>query len=128
VGYELLMDLLIFAVLVAVFGRLPLSSMVFWLYGALYSFGRFFIQFYRVDTPFVANLSQAQIMSFVVGAAALWVLVFCYSRSRRRPVSAVADEPVDELKPVTSGIKDDGSSGRSARAASRAPSRDRPAS
>jgi phosphatidylglycerol:prolipoprotein diacylglycerol transferase len=84
VGYEMLMDLAILGVLVALFGRLPRPSMLFWLFAALYSFGRFFIQFYRLDTPFVANLSQAQVMSFVVGAAALWALVFLYSRSRRQ--------------------------------------------
>jgi phosphatidylglycerol:prolipoprotein diacylglycerol transferase len=90
VGYELLMDLLIFGVLVAAFGRLPRASMVFWLFGALYSFGRFFIQFYRTDSVFFLNLSQAQVLSFVVGAAALWALVFCYSRSRRDPPRELA--------------------------------------
>jgi phosphatidylglycerol:prolipoprotein diacylglycerol transferase len=95
VGYELLMDLLIFGVLVAVFGRLPRPSMVFWLFGALYSFGRFFIQFFRIDTPFLLGLSQAQLLSFLVGAAALWALVFLYSRSRREPAGGVlADESV----------------------------------
>lgn len=85
VGYELLIDLLIFGVLVALFGRLPRPSMLFWLFGALYSFARFFIQFYRYDTPFLAGLSQAQVLSFLVGAAALWAVVFLYSRSRRQP-------------------------------------------
>jgi prolipoprotein diacylglyceryltransferase len=57
--------------------------MLFWLFGALYSFGRFFIQFFRVDTPFLANLSQAQVLSFLVGAAAVWALVYLYARTRR---------------------------------------------
>ena len=86
VGYEMLMDLLIFGALVALFGRLPRPGMLFWLYAALYSFGRFFIQFYRTDNPFWLGLSQAQLMSFVVGGAALWAVVFMYSRSRRDPV------------------------------------------
>lgn len=88
VGYEMVMDLLILAALVATFGRLPRPGMVFWLFAALYSFGRFFIQFYRIDSPFLLNLSQAQLLSFLVGAAALWVLVFLYSRSRRAPTTA----------------------------------------
>ena len=87
VGYELLMDLLIFGVLVAAFGRMPRPSMVFWLFAALYSFGRFFVQFYRTDAPFIGGLSQAQVLSFVVGALALWALVFCYARSRREAAS-----------------------------------------
>jgi prolipoprotein diacylglyceryl transferase len=94
VGYELLMDLLIFGLLVAAFGRLPRPSMVFWLLGALYSFGRFFVQFYRTDTPFLAGLSQAQVLSFLVGAAALWALVFCYSRSRREAALAPVESQV----------------------------------
>lgn len=90
VGYEMLMDIVIFGLLVSLFGRLPRAGMIFWLFGALYSFGRFFIQFYRTDTPFLGNLSQAQILSFVVGAVALWMLVFLYSHSRRfGPESAV---------------------------------------
>jgi phosphatidylglycerol---prolipoprotein diacylglyceryl transferase len=83
VGYEMLLDLLIFGLLVALWGRLPRPGMLFWLFAALYSFGRFFIQFFRVDTPFLANLSQAQVLSFLVGAAAVWALVYLYARSRR---------------------------------------------
>jgi phosphatidylglycerol:prolipoprotein diacylglycerol transferase len=83
VGYEMLLDLLIFGLLVALWGRLPRPGMLFWLFAALYSFGRFFIQFFRVDTPFLANLSQAQVLSFLVGAAAVWALVYLFARSRR---------------------------------------------
>src|SRR5688500_14766989 len=54
VGYEMLLDLLIFGLLVALWDRLPRPGMLFWLFAALYSFGRFFIQFFRVDTPFLA--------------------------------------------------------------------------
>jgi phosphatidylglycerol---prolipoprotein diacylglyceryl transferase len=91
VGYEMLMDLVIFGVLVALFGRLPRPGMLFWLFGALYSFGRFFIQFYRIDNPFWLGLSQAQILSFIVGTAALWAVVFMYSRSRRGPAEAASE-------------------------------------
>jgi prolipoprotein diacylglyceryltransferase len=87
----------IFGLLVALFGRLPRPSMVFWLFGALYSFGRFFIQFYRIDTPFLAGLSQAQLLSFLVGAAALWAVIFLYSRSRRDPSPEIdTPAPADE--------------------------------
>lgn len=91
VGYEMLLDLLIFGLLVALFGRLPRAGMLFWLFGALYSFGRFFIQFYRVDTPFLLGLSQAQLLSFLVGAVALWALVFLYARSRRETMNGAGD-------------------------------------
>jgi phosphatidylglycerol:prolipoprotein diacylglycerol transferase len=91
VGYEILMDLLIFGVLVTLFGRLPRPGMLFWLFGAVYSFGRFFIQFYRIDNQFWLGLSQAQILSFLVGTAALWAMVFLYSRSRRAPAEQPAE-------------------------------------
>jgi phosphatidylglycerol:prolipoprotein diacylglycerol transferase len=103
VGYEMLMDLIIFGLLVSVFGRLPRPSMVFWLFGALYSFGRFFIQFFRLDAPFLANLSQAQVLSFLVGAAALWALVFLYSRSRRVAPKAEAVPSAVHPPPASPG-------------------------
>jgi phosphatidylglycerol---prolipoprotein diacylglyceryl transferase len=103
VGYEMLMDLIIFGLLVSVFGRLPRPSMVFWLFGALYSFGRFFIQFFRLDAPFLANLSQAQVLSFLVGAAALWALVFLYSRSRRDVPAAEAPLTAAHPPPTSPG-------------------------
>jgi phosphatidylglycerol:prolipoprotein diacylglycerol transferase len=93
VGYEMVMDLLIFSLLITLFGKLPRAGMLFWLFAALYSFGRFFIQFYRIDTPFFLNLSQAQFLSFLVGAASLWALVFLYSRSRRQPADSAGGPP-----------------------------------
>jgi phosphatidylglycerol:prolipoprotein diacylglycerol transferase len=117
VGYEMLMDLAIFGLLVALFGRLPRPSMIFWAYAALYSFGRFFIQFYRTDTPFIGNLSQAQVLSFIVGAAALWALVFVFARSRRDQASvegqisdarqeALANEPPEAAEARTGPAAD----------------------
>ncbi|HYY88865.1 MAG TPA: prolipoprotein diacylglyceryl transferase, partial [Chloroflexota bacterium] len=66
VGYELVMDLVIFALLVwlargvvrdangrprwAWRPRYPRDGNLFWMYVGAYSLGRFFIQFYRVDT------------------------------------------------------------------------------
>ena len=93
VGYEMVMDLVILGILVALFDRLPRPGMLFWVFAALYSFGRFFVQFYRVDPPFLGNLSQAQLLAFVVGAVALWALVFLYARSRRS----------GEVSPATAG-------------------------
>ena len=110
VGYEMLIDLLIFGVLVALLGRLPRPSMVFWLFAASYSFARFFIQFVRVDTIFALGLSQAQLMSFVVGAAAVWMLVYLYSRHRREQpgvASPVLETATSSESPGTSASTDD---------------------
>src|SRR5207237_5675438 len=99
VGYELVMDLLICAGLVWLARglvrdrdrrfhsnwdpRLPRDGMLFWPYPGVYSLGRFFIQFYRVDTPFALGLSQGQLLSILSAMVAIWALVFQYQRYRR---------------------------------------------
>jgi hypothetical protein len=57
--------------------------MLFWTYLGVYSLGRFFVQFYRVDTPFALGLSQAQLLSILTAMVAVWALVFQYQRARR---------------------------------------------
>ena len=57
--------------------------MLFWIYVGLYSLGRFFIQFYRVDTPFALGLSQAQLLSILTAMVAVWVLVYQANRAKR---------------------------------------------
>ncbi len=99
VGYELVMDLVIFAGLVWLARgfirdaggrwrfnwepRFPRNGMLFWMYLCVYSLGRFFIQFYRQDTPFALGLSQAQLLSVLTAMAAVWALVFQAQRARR---------------------------------------------
>src|SRR5262249_45983237 len=98
VGYELILDLLIFAGLVWLTRgflrregrirfnwdpRLPRDGMVFWVYILAYSVARFVVQFYRVDTPFALGLSQAQLLSIISAMVAVWALVFQYQRARR---------------------------------------------
>jgi phosphatidylglycerol:prolipoprotein diacylglycerol transferase len=129
VGYELVMDLVIFAGLVWLArgiirlpnGRLafnwqpryPRDGMLFWLYLCLYSLGRFFIQFYRLDTPFALGLSQAQLVSVVTAMAAVWMLVFQYQRARKlgpsvrefapaSPTRSEGEAEVPERAPLTS--------------------------
>jgi hypothetical protein len=72
--------------------------MLFWIYILLYSVARFFIQFYRVDTPFALGLSQAQLLSILSAMVAVWALVFQYQRYRRHgpahgPASRAAQPP-----------------------------------
>jgi len=103
VGYELVVDLVIFAALVwlargfvrtargriafAWAPRYPRGGMLFWLYLGLYSLARCFIQFYRVDTPFALGLSQAQLLSVLSVMVAVWALVYQVSRMRRGAVA-----------------------------------------
>ena len=122
VGYELVMDLVIFGLLVwlargLVRGqsgrwqfswqpRYPRDGMLFWIYTGLYSLGRFFIQFYRVDTPFALGLSQAQLLSILTAMVAVWALVYQANRARRagaeRPVPAAAQAATETLTATAS--------------------------
>ncbi len=99
VGYEMLLDLAMFACLVWLargivrrpdgkldWGwqpRYPRDGMLFWIYLGLYSAGRFVVQFYRMDTPFALGLSQAQLLSVLTAMVAVWALVYQGSRTRR---------------------------------------------
>jgi phosphatidylglycerol:prolipoprotein diacylglycerol transferase len=102
VGYELILDVLILAFCMWLLARraLPREGMVFWTMIALYSFGRFFVQFFRLDQPFLFGLSQAQFLSFAVGAVAVWLLVYQAARSSREgPTDDEDDEPAVRSAP-----------------------------
>jgi phosphatidylglycerol---prolipoprotein diacylglyceryl transferase len=118
VGYELIWDMLVFAVCAWLLYRrlLPRDSMVFWTMIALYSAGRFVVQFFRLDQPFLMGLSQAQFLSFVVGAMAVWILVFQWTRASRARAAEDedfedVDEPASTATPANVGKS--GSSGSS---------------
>ncbi len=89
VGYELLMDLLIFGILWKLRGRVQPSGTLFLLYLIIYSTGRFFLSFLRLDSNTVLlSLNQAQWISILVLAVALPLLILQQvSRSKRKPVS-----------------------------------------
>ena len=115
VGYEMILDLVIFAGLVWLMRgivrtpegrwrfnwqpRYPRDGMLFWTYLCVYSLGRFFIQFYRQDTPFALGLSQAQLLSVLTAMAAIWMLVFQYQRYRRYGPSQPAAAPAQPRPP-----------------------------
>jgi phosphatidylglycerol---prolipoprotein diacylglyceryl transferase len=111
VGYEMLLDLVIFAFLVWLvrgvsrdahgkwtfswLPRYPRDGMLFWIYLFVYSVGRFFVQFYRVDTPFALGLSQAQLLSVLSAMVAVWFLVYQANRARRAPTAKVVPKTTE---------------------------------
>ena len=111
VGYELVMDLVIFAGLVWLARgltrlpdgrwrfnwdpRLPRDGMLFWTYLFVYSLGRFFVEFYRQDTVFALGISQAQLLSVLAAMVAAWALAYQYNRARRYGPSLAAAAPVE---------------------------------
>jgi phosphatidylglycerol---prolipoprotein diacylglyceryl transferase len=112
VGYELVMDLVIFVGLVwlarglvrdSATGRwrfnwdprFARAGMLFWFYLFIYSLGRFVIQFYRQDTPFALGLSQAQLLSVLTAMVAVWALVYQVNRTRKLGPSPHANFPLE---------------------------------
>jgi phosphatidylglycerol:prolipoprotein diacylglycerol transferase len=84
VAYEMLWDLVVFGVLIWLFGRLPRPGMLFWVAGLLYSLGVFVIRFFREDAAlWAAGLTEAQLSALVGGAISLWLLLFLASRARK---------------------------------------------
>jgi phosphatidylglycerol---prolipoprotein diacylglyceryl transferase len=113
VGYELVMDLVIFAGLVWLAHglvrrpngrwrfnwapRLPRDGMLFWTYLFVYSLGRFFIEFYRQDTQFALGLSQAQLLSVLSAMVGVWALAYQYNRARKLGPSLPSDPHVEAV-------------------------------
>ena len=77
VAYEIILDMLVLAIIWPLRHRLRPRGMVFVLYGALYSTGRFFLSFLRVeDNTYAMGLNEAQIVSLVIMLVAIPLLVY----------------------------------------------------
>ncbi len=74
--YELIYNLLVFAVLLKLRGRFKPDGSLFLIYLALYSLWRVVTDFLRVGTPFLFGLHQAQVIGIVVLAIAVSLLAY----------------------------------------------------
>ncbi len=85
VGYELVMDLVIFGVLLRLLGRIKPDGTLFLLYLASYSVGRFLLSFLRLDSNTVLlGLNQPQWLSIMV----LIVVIVLFFRRRKSETAA----------------------------------------
>jgi phosphatidylglycerol:prolipoprotein diacylglycerol transferase len=94
--YEIIWDLLVFAVLWRLRGRLKPDGSLFLLYLSIYSFGRFFIEFTRGVTPAQINvgvLHEAHLIALLVMAICLPLLIY---RMRRLKAGPLAEPSVEE--------------------------------
>ena len=89
VGYEMVWDIIVLAVLLKLRGKLPQDGMVFALYMGLYAFGRFFITFTRVDTQVVLGLTQAQVIAVIMLVVSLPLVAWLATRPRKERVVEV---------------------------------------
>ncbi len=76
VAYEMLMDLVILAMIWPLRDRLRPHGMVFALFLVLYSLGRFFLSFLRLDRDWAIGLNEAQFIALIVLAVTVPLLVF----------------------------------------------------
>ena len=73
--YEIIWNLIVFGILVALKGRLKPDGSIFLLYLSLYSVYRFGTDFLREGSPFLFGLHQAQFIAVVVLAIAVPIMV-----------------------------------------------------
>ena len=95
IAYEMIWNVVVLAVLWKLRGRLAPPGMLFALYLMLYSIGRFFIQFLRLDKEWFAGFQEAHIIALIVLAITVPLLAYkarwvrrapkTESRGRRRP-------------------------------------------
>ncbi len=82
VGYELVLDLLLFAVLLRLYGRLPRAGMAFWVFFAGYGAIRLVVGFFRQDTIVAWGLGQAQLLGLFALPLALAALAILAATGR----------------------------------------------
>lgn len=80
--YEMLYDLAVLGLLLLLRPRLRRDGVLFAIYAALYSFGRFWISALREDALFLAGLKEAQVVSVVAFLVAVPVMFYLM----RRPI------------------------------------------
>ena len=83
IAYEMIWDMVALAMIWPLRNRLRPDGMLFVLYGALYSVGRFFISFLRVDKEYLFGLNEAQIVAIIVLAVAIPLLAYKAQLVRR---------------------------------------------
>lgn len=80
VGYEMILDTLLFYVLYRFYGRYRRPGMGFWIFFAGYSLIRFVVGFFRLDTivarPFGVGLGQAQLLGLWALPVAVVALIY----------------------------------------------------
>jgi phosphatidylglycerol:prolipoprotein diacylglycerol transferase len=93
VGYELVLDLALFALLLWLYRRLPRPGMNFWVFFLGYSLIRVVIGFFRLDTVVAWGLGQAQLIGVLSIPVALAMLALLWRDAGRREPAPAAEAP-----------------------------------
>jgi phosphatidylglycerol:prolipoprotein diacylglycerol transferase len=92
--YELLWDLVVFALIWSLRHRAKRPGVIYLIYISAYSIGRFTISFWRENENAFLGLQQAQVVSLAVLAVAIGLLVYLY----RKPAPEL-DQPATPPSP-----------------------------
>lgn len=90
--YEQLWLLLVVAILLYVIPRLKIDGMAILLYLSLYSVGRFFLSYFRVNKIIFLGLREAQIIALVLIGLSIPMGLYLWRRSRRVLTAAAPAE------------------------------------
>jgi phosphatidylglycerol:prolipoprotein diacylglycerol transferase len=81
--YEMLYDFALFGLLWWLRTRITVDGVLFWIYATLYSFGRFFISFLRLDADFLFGLKEAQVVSLLTFMVGVPIILYLLGRAQR---------------------------------------------
>jgi phosphatidylglycerol---prolipoprotein diacylglyceryl transferase len=90
--YEFFFDLAILGLLLLLGRRVKRDGVIFTLYAALYSFGRFWISSLREDAPFLLGFTEAQVVSVAVFFLAFPALLVLSRRNSRAMATEAGEQ------------------------------------
>ncbi|HUH02455.1 MAG TPA: prolipoprotein diacylglyceryl transferase family protein, partial [Kofleriaceae bacterium] len=91
VGYEMVWNLALFGLLIWMRPRFAGQGLMFWTFVLLYSVGRFWTSFYRLDAQVLFGLTQAQVVAVVGIVLGIVMLAWMLWLRPRPPVG----DPID---------------------------------
>ena len=81
--YEGLFDIALFGVIWWLRKRIPFDGVLFWIYASVYSFGRFWISFLRLDAELVFGLREAQVVGLITFMVGVPIILYIVGRAER---------------------------------------------
>lgn len=91
-AYEIIYNLIVFGILLALRGRLKPDGSLFMVYLGLYSLWRVVIGFVRAGTPFLFGLQQAQVIGIIILLVVIPLLIMKVHWVRPGEEAPVSDE------------------------------------
>jgi prolipoprotein diacylglyceryltransferase len=86
---------------------MPVPGMLYWVYLGLYSFGRFFMSFLRLDKVWIWNLREAQLVAILCMIASAFML-YRLSRPQLTRAQRRARARATGSRPPPAGQQDSG--------------------